>query len=70
MLAAPGIYMTTETTTKRPFESKAEEFYLSEYASLRAEIELHLKYYNDLERNVVIAIGVVWSWLGTLSCPR
>jgi len=45
------------------FHARSEEFHLSEYACLRSEIELVLKDYRELERNIVIAVGVTWAWL-------
>jgi hypothetical protein len=39
------------------------EFYLKEYESLRKEIEWLGKDERALERNVTVAIGLIWVWL-------
>jgi hypothetical protein len=39
------------------------EFFLKEYEALRKEIEWLGKDQRDLERNVTIAIGLMWVWL-------
>jgi hypothetical protein len=50
-------------TTPGTCIDKAAEFYLKEYECLRKEIEWLLKDYRNLERNVVIAVGLTWAWL-------
>ncbi len=49
---------------------KAADFYLKEYECLRKEIEWLLKDYRDLERNVVIAVGLTWAWLFEKGPPK
>jgi hypothetical protein len=49
---------------------KAADFYLKEYECLRREIEWLLKDYRDLERNVVIAVGLTWAWLFEKDPPK
>jgi hypothetical protein len=51
------------------FGVRSEDFHLSEYACLRREIELMLKEYRALERNIVFAIGITWGWLYSNRAP-
>jgi len=57
-------------TTPGTCIDKAAEFYLKEYECLRREIEWLLKDYRDLERNVVIAVGLTWAWLFEKGPPK
>ena len=45
------------------FEEKSAEFFLKEYECLRKELELLIQESRALERYVLVAVGVVWSWL-------
>jgi hypothetical protein len=45
------------------FATKAENFHLKEYVRLRDEIDHISRENRNLERNVVIAMGVTWGWL-------
>ena|ERR1700728_1135190 len=56
-------------TPEGTFTAKSEDFHLQEYACLRKEIELVLKDYRALERNIVIAVGVSWGWLYDKKTP-
>jgi hypothetical protein len=40
-----------------------KDFLLKEYECLRKEVEWLLKDYRGLERNIVVAVAVLWSWL-------
>jgi hypothetical protein len=42
---------------------KSADFYLKEHESLRKEVELVLKDYRALERNIIILIAGAWGWL-------
>ena len=52
--------MTDETAKHTDW---AKDFYLKEYECLRKEIMFLLKDCRDLERNVVVAVGISWAWL-------
>jgi|SRR5580704_15418072 hypothetical protein len=57
-------------TTTGTSADKADDFYLKEYEALRREIEWLLKDYRELERNVVIAVGLTWAWLFERTPPK
>jgi len=41
----------------------AQMFQLEEYRALRKELEIYIAEFRSQERNVVIALGVIWGWL-------
>jgi hypothetical protein len=41
----------------------AQTYQLEEYRALRSEIEYYIGEFRSQERNVVIAVGVIWGWL-------
>ena len=43
--------------------SEALVFQLEEYRALRKEIDFYIAEFRLQERNVVIAVGAIWSWL-------
>jgi hypothetical protein len=43
--------------------STAQVFQLEEYKALRKEVEFYIAEFRSQERNVVIAVGVIWAWL-------
>ena len=49
--------------TKINYPERAADFALQEHSLLRAEILKYLTDTSDVERNTIIAIGVVWGFL-------
>lgn len=45
------------------FQDKSADFYLQEYEYMRREVEIVIKFARELERNVVVAVGISWAWL-------
>jgi hypothetical protein len=39
------------------------QFFVEEYKCIRKEIEWLLKDYRELERNIALAVCVIWGWL-------
>jgi hypothetical protein len=51
------------------FGNRTQDFHLHEYESLRRELEIVIQEHRALERNVLVAIGITWGWLYSISKP-
>jgi hypothetical protein len=52
---------------RRIFSENSKDFKLLEYEYLRREVEIVIQEHRALERNVLIAIGIAFAWLYTIS---